>query len=157
MARKEITFTVTTNGRDKGKQFKITEMAARQAEEWAIRVACAMMGTGVSVPDNVMNIATMMSKEKPKEEDQAAVDLYESIMASGMIALAKFGVTALAKVPFADSKPLMDELMSCVQYVAGANIIIPLDESHIEEASTYFRLKVETLKLHVSFLTATAS
>ena len=78
-------------------------------------------------------------------------------MASGMIALAKFGVTALAKVPFADSKPLMDELLSCVQYVAGANIIIPLDESHIEEASTYFRLKVETLKLHVSFLTATAS
>lgn len=157
MARKEITFTVTANGRDKGKQFKITEMSARQAEEWAIRVACAMMGTGVSVPDNVMNIATLMSKEKPKEEDQAAIALYESVMASGMIALAKFGISALAKVPFSDSKPLLDELLSCVQYQAGPTITIPLDESHVEEASTYFRLKVEALKLHVSFLTATAS
>lgn len=157
MARKEITFTVTTNGRDKGKQFKITEMAARQAEEWAIRVACAMMSTGVSVPDNVISVATSLAKEKPKEEDVAAIAIYESVMASGMIALAKFGATALAKIPFNESKPLMDELMSCVQYVAGPTISIPLDVTHIEEASTYFRLKVETLKLHVSFLTATAS
>jgi len=157
MARKEITFTVTANGRDKGKQFKITEMAARQAEEWAIRVACAMMGTGVSVPDNIMNVAAALAAKKPDDDDAAAIALYESVMASGMIALAKFGIGALAKVPFAESKPLMDELLSCVQYVAGPAIVIPLDESHIEEASTYFRLKVETLKLHVSFLTATAS
>lgn len=157
MARKEITFTVTANGRDNGKKFKITEMSARQAEEWAIRVACAMMSTGVTVPDNIMNVAGSLAKEKPSKDDKAAVALYESVMASGMIALAKFGITALAKVPFTESKPLMDELMGCIQYVAGPTISIPLDDSHIEEASTYFRLKVEALKLHVSFLTATAS
>lgn len=55
MARKTIVFTVEADNRDKGKTFKITEMPARKAEEWAIQVACAVMGAGVSVPDDVMS------------------------------------------------------------------------------------------------------
>ncbi|MDU7377828.1 MAG: hypothetical protein E7L09_05575 [Enterobacteriaceae bacterium] len=156
MARKEKIFTVEANGRDKGKKFKIKEMSARQAEEWAIRVACAVMGTGVSVPDSVMNALGQMSQPKP--EEQSARELYDSVMASGMVALAKFGITALAKVPFEQSKPLMDELVSCVSFVYDdKGSTIPLDESHIEEASTWFRLKTEAFKLHVDFLSATAS
>ncbi|WNN42790.1 hypothetical protein [Winslowiella toletana] len=156
MARKEKIFTVTANGRDKGKQFKITEMAARAGEEWAFRVASALIGTGIQIPSNITKSLVAMSAEKPEGADEATLALHDSIMGSGMVALAKFGITALAKVPFDYSKPLMDELLSCVEYVASPGVVIPLDDSHIEESSTYFRLKVETFKLHVAFLQATA-
>lgn len=156
MARKEKIFTVEAKNRDHGKSFKIVEMSARQAEEWAIRVACAVMGTGVNVPDGVMNALSKLGAEKP--EDPAARELHDAVMANGMVALAKFGITALAKVPFEESKPLMDELLSCVSFVydPAKQASIPLDESHIEEASTWFRLKTEAFKLHVDFLSATA-
>jgi len=156
MARKEKIFTVTANGRDKGKQFKITEMSARSGEEWAFKVASALISTGIQVPDHITKSLVAMSAEKPGGPDEAAQEMHDSIMGSGMVALAKFGITALAKVPFEYSKPLMDQLLTCVEYVATANVSIPLDESHIEEPSTYFRLKVEAFKLHVAFLQATA-
>ncbi len=60
MARKSIVFTVEADNRDKGKQFKITEMPARKAEEWAIRLACAVIGAGVTVPDNMMMAINML-------------------------------------------------------------------------------------------------
>lgn len=156
MARKEKVFTVESKNRDAGKQFKITEMSARKAEEWAIRVACAVMATGVNIPDGVMGAIGKMSQPKP--EDPAARELYDAVMANGMVSLAKFGITALAKVPFSESKPLMDELLSCVEYVYDQQkrATIPLDESHIDEPSTWFRLKTEAFKLHVDFLSATA-
>ncbi|HCO3755865.1 hypothetical protein KVQ01_11120 [Escherichia coli] len=156
MALKEKIFTVEAKNRDYGKSFKIVEMPSRKAEEWAIRVVCAVMGTGVNVPDSVMNAIGKLGAEKP--EDPAARELYDAVMANGMVALAKFGITALAKVPFAESKPLMDELLSCVSFVYDPvkQATIPLDDSHVEEASTWFRLKTEAFKLHVDFLSATA-
>jgi hypothetical protein len=54
---------------------------------------------------------------QPKPEEPGARELYDSVMASGMVALAKFGITALAKVPFEQSKPLLDELIGCVSFV----------------------------------------
>ncbi|KMK23096.1 hypothetical protein ABW11_21025 [Pluralibacter gergoviae] len=154
MARKTMMFTVDARNRDSGKTFKITEMPARQAEEWAMRVVCAMVGTGANVPDSVMH--TLGAATQPEPEDPAAAQAHAAVMASGMAGLAKFGLTALAKVPFAESRPLMDELLGCVQFAATPTTIIPLDESHVEEASTWFRLKLETLKLHLAFLNATA-
>ncbi|MEH4266031.1 hypothetical protein [Klebsiella aerogenes] len=158
MARKTIVFTVETDNRDKGKTFKITEMPARKAEEWAIQVACAVMGAGVSVPDDVMSAIGAAVAPAPAVEDQAALELYESVMASGMAGLAKWGLTSLAKVPFAQSKPLLDELLTCVKFVGGNGIETPLvDEGQIEEISTWTRLKIEAFKLHVAFVKATAN
>lgn len=155
MARKTKTITIEAVNRDKGKSFVITEMAARQAEEWAIRVVCALMGSGLDVPQNAMSALQLAASPKP--EDPHDRELYESVMASGMVALAKFGITALAKMPFAESKPLMDELLSCVKFQAAPGTVIPLaDEGQIEELTTWFRLKKEALMLHVDFLKHTA-
>lgn len=52
MARKEIYYTVEDKGRDQGKVFFIREMAASQAEWWAIRAGLAMAKNGVNLPDN---------------------------------------------------------------------------------------------------------
>lgn len=153
MARKTMMFTVDARNRDSGKTFKITEMPARQAEEWAVRVVCAMAGTGIDLPDGVMG--TIGAAMQPRPEEPAAAAAYDAVMASGLVGLAKFGLTALAKVPFAESKPLMDELLGCVEFAATPTTVIPLDESHIEEASTWFRLKKEALSLHLAFLSAT--
>lgn len=154
MARKTKMFTVDAQNRDSGKVFKITEMPARQAEEWAIRVVCAMAGTGIDLPDSVMG--TIGTAMQPRPDDPKVAEAYDAVMASGLVGLAKFGLTALAKVPFAESKPLMDELLGCVEFAATPGTVIPLDESHIEEASTWFRLKKEALALHLAFLNATA-
>jgi hypothetical protein len=154
MARKTMLFTVDSKNRDHGKQFRITEMPARQAEEWAMRVVCSMVGTGVTIPDSVLG--TLSAAAQPEPEGGAAAEAHAAVMASGMVGLAKFGLTALAKVPFADSKPLMDELLGCVEFAATPTTVIPLDDTHIEEPSTWFRLKLETLKLHLAFLSATA-
>ncbi len=156
MARKSIVFTVEADNRDKGKQFKITEMPARKAEEWTIRLACAVIGAGVTVPDNMM--AAIGAAVAPSAESEEARELYESVMASGMAGLAHWGITSLAKVPFAQSKPLLDELLGCVKFVGGNGIETPLvDDGQIEEISTWSRLKIEAFKLHIAFVAATAN
>lgn len=158
MARKSIIFTVEANNRDKGKSFKITEMPARKAEEWAIRLACAVLAAGVTVPDNMMTALSAAIAPAPSAEDEEARELYESVMASGMAGLAQWGITSLAKVPFAQSKPLLDELLSCVKFIGGNGIETPLvDEGQIEEISTWSRLKIEAFKLHIAFVAATAN
>lgn len=158
MARKSIVFTVEADNRDKGKQFKITEMPARKAEEWAIRLACAVIGAGVTVPDNMMAAIGAAVAPAPAEDNAEARELYDSVMASGMAGLAQWGITSLAKVPFAQSKPLLDELLGCVKFLGGSGIETALvDEGQIEEISTWSRLKIEAFKLHIAFLAATAS
>lgn len=155
MARKTKEIVIEAKNRDNGKKFKITEMPARQAEEWAIRVVCELMASGVELPDKAMDALKLTTIKKPENTEER--QMYDAVMASGMIALAKFGVTALSKIPFERSKPLMDELLSCVKFVGGPGVEIPLtDEGQIEEAGTWFRLKKEALMLHVDFLTATA-
>ncbi|QOV59918.1 hypothetical protein AMN10_07115 [Klebsiella variicola] len=151
MSRKHIDFTIDANNRDKGKTFRITEMSATDAEMWATDLACALIGSGVDVPNNVTNFLAKASSDTESEE------IRDSIMASGMIGLAKYGITALSKVGRDERVRLSNELMRCVQFVAAPNAVIPLSpEIHIEEPSTLFRLKVEALKLHLSFLNAIA-
>ena len=43
MARKTATYIVESEGRDKGKQFLLTEMAVAKAEDWAIRAMLALV------------------------------------------------------------------------------------------------------------------
>ncbi|RDG40623.1 hypothetical protein DWA44_26985, partial [Klebsiella pneumoniae] len=94
----------------------------------------------------------------PAEDNAEARELYESVMASGMAGLAQWGITSLAKVPFAQSKPLLDELLGCVKFLGGNGIETALvDEGQIEEISTWSRLKIEAFKLHIAFVAATAS
>lgn len=134
MARKELYYTVEDKGRDNGKKFYIREMSAAQAEWWAIRAILAMANNGINLPDNLSDM--------------------------GMAGMAKVGLEMVAKIPPEDARPLLDELMKCVQAVPNPddqNIKRPLIDDDTEEVMTRLKLRGEVFKLHVDFLTAAAS
>lgn len=129
MARKTATVTITDEGRDRGKQFKITEMPASQAEDWAIRAFLALAKGGIEIP--------------------------EEVAGAGLAGLAKMGFGALKGMPYADARPLLDEMMACVQFVpdpARPSFERRLTETDVEEISTRLKLRIEIFNLHVSFL-----
>lgn len=134
MARKEIYYTVEDNGRDLGKMFFIREMSATQAEWWAIRAGMAMARGGVELPDNFADM--------------------------GIAAMAGTGLKMVSQIPPLEAKPLLDELMECIQFVPDAsnqNIKRKLIDDDIEEIATRLKLRMEVFKLHVDFFTAAAS
>ncbi len=124
MARKEASF-IADIGRDKGKQFLITEMPASQAENWAIKAILAVGNAGIEIPDN--------------------------LALQGMAGLMAVGYTNLLKIPFDAAKPLLDEMMSCVQIVPSPNIKRPLIEDDIEEVKTRLLLRKAIWNLHMDF------
>lgn len=132
MARKEIYYT-ETKGRDAGKVFYIREMSATQAEWWAIRAGMAMARSGVDLPDNFADM--------------------------GIAAMAGTGLKMVSQIPPAEAKPLLDELMECVQCVPDAsnqNVKRRLIDDDIEEIATRLKLRAEVFKLHVDFFQAAA-
>lgn len=134
MARKEIFYTVDTKGRDIGKVFFIREMSATQAEWWAIRAGMAMARSGVELPENFADM--------------------------GIAAMAGTGLKMVSQIPPDEAKPLLDELMECVQCVPDASnqsIKRKLIDDDIEEIATRIKLRMEVFKLHVDFFTAAAS
>ena len=124
MARKETTFVAET-GRDLGKQFLITEMSASQAENWAIQVILAVGNAGIEIP--------------------------EGLASQGMSGLMAIGYMNLLKIPFDAAKPLLDEMMNCVQIIPSANIKRKLVEEDIEEVATRLQLRKATWNLHMDF------
>ena len=124
MARKESTFIAET-GRDKGKEFLITEMAASQAESWAIKVILAVGNAGIEIP--------------------------EDLASQGMSGLMAVGYLNLLKIPFDSAKPLLDEMMGCVQYIPSPNLKRPLIEDDIEEVQTRLQLRKAIWSLHMDF------
>lgn len=134
MARKEKFITIDGQGRDKGKVFHLTEMPASQAEWWAMRAIMAMGRGGVDLPDDVRSM--------------------------GMAALALEGLKALSKIQPEEAKPLMDEMLDCVQFVPDPkdhSVRRPLIEADIEEITTRLNLRAEVFRLHVDFFSTAAS
>lgn len=130
MARKTSIVTVAAAGRDKGKQFLLTELPATRAEKWALRAFLALSKSGVEVPEN--------------------------IMAMGMAGIAMIGLKALPGLSFELAEPLLDEMMSCVVAIPDPkrpDITRPLIEDDTEEISTILMLRREVLALHVDFST----
>lgn len=133
MARKEIYFTVEDKGRDMGKVFFIREMAASQAEWWAIRAGLAMAKNGVNLPDNFSDM--------------------------GMAGMAKVGLEMVAQISPDEARPLLDELMKCIQAVpdpANQSIKRALIDDDTEEVMTRLKLRSEVFKLHVDFFATVA-
>ena len=126
MARKEITYTVSDEGRDKGKKFLITEMSARKAEEFALRAFSSAVACGIK-----------NDKTDPSQ---------------GMLALAKIGYALIVTMPYEYSQPLLDQLMSCVK-IQEQHITRDVLEVDVEEVATYLKLKKAAYDLHVSFFT----
>ena len=112
-------------GRDAGKKYQITEMSAEAAEWWAFRALQAIAGA-----DAELNLQAPLS-------DMAAQ-----------------GIKALAKVHPDQAKPLLDEMMGCVQ------ILVPatqkpraLLDGDIEDVKTRFMLRKAVMELHLGFST----
>lgn len=135
--RKTLEYVIEAEGRDHGKKFVITEMAAVKAEDWACRCLFALGNANVEVPDGVLSLG----------------------MAGLAEVLPTVGLKALLSMKHADVKPLLDELMQCVQLRPDPKrpqVIQNYDQfaSQIEEVSTLFKLKWEVLRLHLDFLDA---
>ncbi len=126
--RKTATYTVEAEGRDKGKTFVLTEMPAARAEDWAIRALLAL--------------------------GSANVDLPEGLEGLGMAGLAEVGLKKLFALNHETIRPLLAELMECVQVQPDPRrpeVKRAMIDGDAEEVRTLLTLKYEVLKLHLDF------
>lgn len=111
--------------------FLLTEMAAFPAASWAIRAGLALAKAGFVISDDVVK--------------------------RGWESLAVAGFNALAGMQYAELKPLLDEMVDCVQIIRDhkkSDFAQPLMENDVEEVMTVFRLYREVWDLHTVFLLA---
>ena len=119
--------------RDAGKRFLVTEMPPLRAEKWANRALLALVQGGAEIPDEIAK--------------------------AGMAGIARMGLQALSGLRWETVEPLLDELLTCVQFMPNLQddrVVRPLrDEAgDLEEVSTIYLLRAEAFKLHVGFLRA---
>lgn len=133
MARREKTVIVEAKGRDAGKAFHIREMSAMDAEDWAMRALLALAKSDIELPDDFMSL--------------------------GLNGIAIVGVKALGKMDPLSAKPLLAEMLACVEFQpnpAQPAIRRPLAPDDIEEVATLLWLRREVVNLHVDFFTSGA-
>ena len=128
--RNTVDITITAAGRDAGKTFRLTEMSASAAETWAIRAFMAIAKGGMEIPDGIPQ---------------------------SIAGIAILGFKALAGADYATAKPLMDEMMSCVQILTDSGIARKPVEEDIEEVATRLQLRKEVFELHTGFFARAAS
>lgn len=131
MARNITNFTVVDEGRDKGKTFVLTEMAASRAESWAMRVLMALAAGNIDLPPGFER--------------------------AGMAGLAQLGIKALAGLKWEIAEPLLAEMWTCVQIVPDPtkpHIVRDLIEEDVEEIMTRVKLRAALWALHTGFLKA---
>lgn len=133
MARKVRNYTVTDEGRDKGKVFVLTEMPALRAEAWAARALLALIAGNVQMPAGI---------EK-----------------AGFAGLAQLGIRSLSGLKWEAAEPLLSEMLTCVQIMPTPtlpSVVRPLIDDDIEEITTLIKLRKEIWDLHTDFLQAGA-
>lgn len=136
MARRTKTVTITSEGRDKGKAFLITEMDAWSGEKWSYRALLALSRGGFELPPGI----------------------FEAGMA-GLAAMVPYlvviGFRSLHAARWEELETLLDEMMTCVKYqppqlgVEAQDIRTGVN-SQIEEIRTRVELRKEVLMLHIS-------
>lgn len=108
--------------RDHGKQFMVTEMDAESAEWWAIRVLQGILGSDADI-----DISAPLAK------------------------LARFAFIALAQMPAAKLKPLMDEMKPCIKVLLPDKTTRDVLPSDIEEIKTWLELRKEVFGVLTGF------
>ncbi|MFP1862253.1 hypothetical protein [Lonsdalea quercina] len=134
MSRKQITYIVEDEGRDKGKEFLITEMSAWDAEELAEEIYRAMgQGEFNSLPADVV--------------------------AMGSAGLATVGMSVLSAAPARTSRPIADKLLSTAEIVItheGKETRRKVKPIDFEEVATIRALKDKVFELNFGFLALAA-
>lgn len=116
---------------DRGKQltFKVREMSATALEGWIMRAILCLASAGEEIPA------------------EGGIE--------GMIAyVKKNGLGALAKLNYDKAKPLLDELLGCCSRIvdkAEEKVTPENADAYIEDVSTLFKLRMEALKINLSF------
>jgi len=129
--RKTIDVTVEAEGRDKGKVFRITEMDAWRAEEWAWRASSVLARSGAEVPP-----ANLLGH---------------------FAVVAAYGLQALLSASFDEARPLLDEMTACVAIVpdpARPDYARADFQEDVEEWPTLLWLRDKVLELHTGFSVA---
>lgn len=133
MARREVSVTITRDGRDQGKTFNLKEMSSEQGEEWACRVLLLIARGGIDVPPYIFQLG------------------FQGFFVLGLGTV----VTGLGKAPYAEVKPLMQEMMACVVSMdtqSGVPVTSQVQiANQIEEVATRLQLREEVLSLHLGF------
>lgn len=130
---KSVTIDGPAGSRDIGKVFWLTEMSAVQAEAWGTRALLALARSGVELPDDFMSM--------------------------GLAGIAIVGVKALGGLDYETAKPLLAEMLACVQAVpnpANPTVRRALIDDDTEEVATLLFLRREIVNLHVDFFTSGA-
>ena len=118
--------------RDRGKVFILTEMPASEAEEWATHALTLVAQAGVNLPEGIAHY--------------------------GWSGLAIVGLDALMKVDFLKARPLLDQMMACVQIVPDPQRPLPhrISDMDVEEVQTRLWLRDQVFELHSGFCVADA-
>lgn len=122
--RKEIEVKIE-EGRDAGKTFKITEMPAFQMDRWATR---ALIALGKSQKGGIAALGSMSIQEV---------------------------LSAFAELDYENTEPLLQELLECCAFMKdGTSIPLKKDmvDSIVEDWTTLFKLRMDSLKLNIGFL-----
>lgn len=131
--------TITSDNRDHGKTFVVTEMPAWQALQWCAKALLSLSQSGSDI--------------KPGALVKAAQ--------GGPETLAKLGLQIFSLVPSGVALPLMSEIRACVKFQPPtgefAVAIKDGDMCQIEEISTWFVLLKAAFILHLGFLPAVPS
>lgn len=126
--RKTKDVAITSEGRDKGKLFFLTEMPTVRAEKWAARAWLALARSGVDVPPELQT--------------------------TGIAGLAVLTLKVFAGVQWFDLEPLLDEMFECVQIkpdTRNSEVVRKLVDDDVEEVATRLFLRREVVELHAGF------
>ena|ERR1700723_1312152 len=126
----KTTIVPITEGRDKGKRFKIGEVPAKKIERWILRAVFGLGKSGVEIPPEVFQL--------------------------GAAAVAYVIASKASQIPSRLGLRLADELMEYVEIVEP-KVTRPLVDEDIEDVTTRLKLKSEVLKLTFGFFDFAAS
>ncbi len=135
MARRTKIVTITSEGRDKGKTYLLTEMSSWQGERWAYKTLLALSRGGFELPPGIFDAGMA---------GLAAIVPY----------LLVIGFRSLHAARWDELEVLLDEMMGCIQYKPPQADLPAQDlrndvTSQIEEIRTRVELRKEVLMLHV--------
>lgn len=124
MARRTKVLSIDdADSRDNGKSYLITEMSAESAEWWAFRVMQALLGSDAEIDFN-----------------------------APLADVARKGLQAISMMDPEKAKPLLEEMMGCVQIqLPNGSASRALLSGDVEEVKTRIALRKSVLELHTGF------
>lgn len=127
-------------GPDAGKVFVVKQMPLLRGDRWANRVALALCKSGV----DISGLATTDEEGRP---------VFRGML--DMVGIVNIALRALGGVDDAVAQSLLDEIISDVKTrLPGGGERTLIVESDITSISTLWKLRIESIKVNLDFLTA---